>query len=88
MSPVALAAHERGDRMELHFMIFAILLLTLAASCAIRQAEEEMIEQNDLDRRARKPPLAQSNRETSDETEQGGDIVGYLRPSEPGTCRN
>jgi hypothetical protein len=47
-----------------------------------------MIEQNDLDRRARKPPLAQSNRETSDETEQGGDVVGYLRPSEPGTCRN
>ena len=46
--------------MELHFMIFAILLLTLIASCAIRQAEEEMIEQNDLDRRARKPPVAQS----------------------------
>ena len=66
--------------MELHFMVFAILLLTLAACCAIRQAEEEMIERNDLDHRARKLPAAQSNRESSDETEQGGDVVGYLRP--------
>jgi hypothetical protein len=66
--------------MELYFMVLAILLLTLIASCAIRQAEEEMIERHELDRRARKPPPAQSNRESSDEAEQGGNVVGYLRP--------
>jgi hypothetical protein len=66
--------------MELHFMVLAILLLTLIASCAIRQAEEEVIERRELDRREQKPPLAQSKRESSDEAEQGGDVVGYLRP--------
>ena len=46
--------------MELHFMVLAILLLTLIASYAIRRAEEEMIERHDLDRRARNaPPPAQ-----------------------------
>ena len=70
--------------MELYFMVFAILLLTLIASCAIRQAEEEMIER-ELDRRAQKPPPAQStpaqsNRESWDDAERGGNVVGYLRP--------
>jgi hypothetical protein len=64
--------------MELHFMVLAILLLTLIASCAIRQAEEETIERRDLD--ARKPPPTQPNRDVADEHEQGGDVVGYLRP--------
>ena len=39
--------------MELHFMVLAILLLTLIAAYAIRRAEEEMIERHDLDRRAK-----------------------------------
>jgi hypothetical protein len=68
---------KRGDHMELHFMVLAILLLTLIASCAIRQAEEETIERRDLD--ARKPPPTQPNRDVADEHEQG-DVVGYLRP--------
>jgi hypothetical protein len=66
--------------MELHFMVLAILLLTLIASCAIRQAEEEMIERRELDRREQKPPLAQSNRDASDSADHGVDVVGYLRP--------
>jgi hypothetical protein len=66
--------------MELHFMILAILLLTLIACCAIRQAEEEIIEHRDIDRHERKSPLTQSNRESSEEADQGGDVVGYLRP--------
>jgi hypothetical protein len=69
--------------MELYFMVLAILLLTLIASCAIRQAEEEMIERHELDRHARKPSPAQSNRESSDDRERA-DVVGYLRPQQAG----
>jgi hypothetical protein len=65
--------------MELYFMVLAILLLTLIACYAIRQEEAAATERLDLDRYVRNPPLAQSNRE-SDETQQGDDIVGYLRP--------
>lgn len=44
----------------LEFMILAILLLTLAAAYAIRRVEEDMIDRDDLERRARKvPPLPQ-----------------------------
>ena len=49
--------------MELHFMVLAILLLTLVASYAIRRVEEEMIERHDLDRRVRNAPVAQESRE-------------------------
>jgi hypothetical protein len=65
--------------MGLYFMILAILLLTLIACYAIRQEEEATIEHLDLDGYMRSSSLAQSNRE-SDETQQGNDIVGYLRP--------
>ena len=49
------------------FMILAILLLTLVASCAIRRAEEDMIHRNELDRHARKtsPPAASGGEMTS-----------------------
>jgi hypothetical protein len=49
--------------MELHFMVLAILLLTLVASYAIRRAEEEMIGRHDLDRRARNAPAVQESHE-------------------------
>ena len=39
--------------MELHFVVLAILLLTLVASCAVRRAEEQMIEGHDLGGRGR-----------------------------------
>ena len=54
--------------MELHFLVLAILLLTLVASYAIRRAEEEMIERHDLDRRARTTPQLEETREPTDGT--------------------
>jgi hypothetical protein len=42
--------------MWVHFMVLAILLLTLMATYAIRRAEEEMIERHDLDQHARRAP--------------------------------
>jgi hypothetical protein len=55
--------------MELHFMVLAILILTLIASYAIRRAEEEMIERHDLDQHARNaPPPAQIDSETTSGT--------------------
>jgi hypothetical protein len=42
--------------MQLHFMIIGILLLTLMATYAIRRAEERMMEQRDVDRRAHDMP--------------------------------
>jgi hypothetical protein len=44
--------------MELHFMVVAILVLTLVAAFAIRRAEEEIIEGSELDRRGRNGPSA------------------------------
>jgi hypothetical protein len=44
--------------MELHFMVMAILVLTLVAAFAIRRAEEEIIEGWELDRRGRNEPSA------------------------------
>ena len=44
--------------MELHFMVMAILVLTLIAAFAIRRAEEEVIEGLELDRRGRNEPSA------------------------------
>jgi hypothetical protein len=38
---------KRGFRMWLHFVVLAILLLTLMATYAIRRAEEEMVERHD-----------------------------------------
>jgi hypothetical protein len=46
------------SHMELHFMIIAILVLTLIAAFAIRRAEEEIIEGRELDRRGRNEPSA------------------------------
>jgi hypothetical protein len=54
--------------MELHFMVLAILLLTLIASYAIRRAEEEMIERHDLDRRAPNAPPPQIDGEATNGT--------------------
>jgi hypothetical protein len=54
--------------MELHFMVLAILLLTLIASYAIRRAEEDMIERHDLDRRAKSTPTARGSREATNGT--------------------
>jgi hypothetical protein len=67
---VALAAHERGDRMEPYFMALAILFLTLIASYAIRRAEEEMIERHDLDRRMQSGPSS-SSRQIDEQTADG-----------------
>jgi hypothetical protein len=44
--------------MELHFMVLAILLLTLVASYAIRRAEEEMIERHDVNGRPKNASAA------------------------------
>jgi hypothetical protein len=44
--------------MELHFMVIAILVLTLIAAFAMRRAEEEIIEGRELDRRGRNEPSA------------------------------
>jgi hypothetical protein len=54
--------------MELHFMVLAILLLTLVAAYAIRRAEKEMIERHDLDRRARTDPPTQGTHEIASGT--------------------
>jgi hypothetical protein len=40
----------------LEFMVVAILLLTLIAAYAIRRAEREIIDLEDLERRAREMP--------------------------------
>jgi hypothetical protein len=53
---VALAAHKKGNHMELLFMVTAILVLTLIAAFAIRRAEEEIVEGRELDRHARNEP--------------------------------
>lgn len=55
--------------MELHFMVLAILLLTLVAWYAIRRAEEEMIEHRELDRRAQSVRPEQESHEAAGGTE-------------------
>lgn len=52
----ASAARIKGSIMELHFMVIAILLLTLMAIYAIRRAERDMIGCRDLDQRTQAPP--------------------------------
>ena len=54
--------------MELHFMVLAILLLTLIAAYAIRRAEEEMIERHDLDRGAKDASSAHQTHEATNGT--------------------
>jgi hypothetical protein len=56
----------------LEFVVVAILLLTLMAAYAIRRAEQEIIDRNDLERRTRElPPSAQWDAKTRAGTKVG-----------------
>ena len=57
-----------GVRMELHFIVLAILLLTLVASYAIRRAEEEVIERHGFDRRPKNAAAQDSHDEATNGT--------------------
>jgi hypothetical protein len=64
-------ATRRGIAM-LEFMVIAILLLTLMAVYAIRRAEQEIIDHDDLERRPRElPPSAQWEAKTRAGTKVG-----------------